>query len=252
MSRIRPQMRLKNRSSWLSRYVSGVSPAKDKDIENEKEAGREGQRGVNEEVLEEDSGEDQDQNDEEERNDDEADEERDHFDAVGPSTSVAPPTSTRSRIRRGMGRRFSSNTLRLDMPLAPAPFTKAQAETPGWDSPWNPHRSLAQPDAAHTREANGTAELRRGHSTGQFSASSSTAATRRKRGNPWKRKADRIRHYFLHNLYVPLVSVVFSDRAYWLSDLAFFKYPDLPCLESGVHVCDPRRSRPHSPIGARQ
>ncbi|KAG8896740.1 hypothetical protein FRB99_008683 [Tulasnella sp. 403] len=130
----------------------------------------------------------------------------DTFDEAGPSSG--PP----SRFRRALNRRVSSNLLRLEMPLPPAPFTKAQAETPGWDAPWNPRKWISEPDEAHPRDSRGAAsdaplELHRTHSVGRYGSHTSLdlSGPTAPRNKSWKRKRRKFRNWCLHNLYVPLL-----------------------------------------------
>jgi len=69
--------------------------------------------------------------------------------------------------------------------------------------------SYKQSKSAHTRDStgvvpNGTISLNRQHSSGQRS-STSTARPHRKGSTKWKKRSRRLRKYFLHNLYVPLI-----------------------------------------------
>ncbi|KAG8862930.1 hypothetical protein FRB96_000350 [Tulasnella sp. 330] len=193
--RIRPQM--KNRSPWL--FGSRRNTLDDKEANGNRNLPEDNEDHTSSDEDEEE----QEEEEREERNAEELEEERDHFDEAGPSSTSAPGTIS-ARRRRGLGRRVSTNVLRLDMPLAPAPFTKAQTETPGWDSPWNPHRFLAQPDEAHIPD--GSTPMPNGMLRQDSTFSTRSGKTgRRRKGSKWKRRTKNMRKYCLHNLYVPLI-----------------------------------------------
>ncbi|KAG8994280.1 hypothetical protein FRB94_008403 [Tulasnella sp. JGI-2019a] len=205
--RIRPHMKQKNRSSWL--FGSRMGMTRDKETDGQKADENGNIQEGNEDRTSSDSEEEEEEEEAEERDSEEREEERDQFNEAGPSTATGSRRpGIAARRRQGMTHRVSSNVLRLDMPLAPAPFTKAQTGTPGWDSPWNPHRFLATPDEAHTREGSmpvPNGGIMRQDSAGAFSTARSEKTGGRRRGSKWKRRTKKMRKYCLHNLYVPLI-----------------------------------------------
>ena len=127
---------------------------------------------------------------------------------------AGPSNASRRTLKKQV-----SHTLRLDVPLPSAPFTLAQTKTPGWDSPWAPHKyKIRHPGDAHVRsqsaDAIGSSSLARGASSGRMSTSSSSSppSTRANQGGYWKQKRRKWRSFCLYNNYVPLVSVPFLDR----------------------------------------
>lgn len=220
ISKPRPKQQ-RNRSSWIFGYALGsVNPTKVKD-KRSKEAGsgpaEDGNVDETSSSSDEDEDEDEQENhdedgDEDDRpNTDEEMEQRDGFDDAGPSSTLTP------RFRRP--RRASSNILRLDLPLPPAPFTKAQTETPGWDSPWNPRKYLPEPESAVSRDRVGASalELNRGMSltsANSYRRTGTGLSTKRPKSR-WQRRKLKFRKWCLHNLYVPLV----RDSRLWLTAL---------------------------------
>ncbi|KAG8930095.1 hypothetical protein FRC02_004625 [Tulasnella sp. 418] len=140
-------------------------------------------------------------------NQDDIAEEREDDQETSPGTSGG-----QQRRGRRAPRRESSHLLRLDLPLPKAPFTMAQAKTPGWDSPWAPNRrSLCEPGKAHTRQDSlsgpGRSELTRNASMGGLSEVSSrrTSMTGQSAMRRFRRQRKRFREYILYNVSVPLL-----------------------------------------------
>lgn len=216
----RPNMKGRNRSSWIFGYaLNTVTSNKGKEKRPEDALQEENQDNTSSSSArdaEDRSDQDEDEEEEDEDGDDDeddqehAEEAHDTFDpAAGPSSV---PERQKRRLRQGLSHRVSSNILRLDLPLPPAPFTKAQAETPGWDSPWNPRKWLTEPEQAHHPERRPSAEVNGGTLTGPGLGTypSRTSTTTRgaggsKRKRSWKRRRRKFRQWCLHNLYVPLL-----------------------------------------------
>lgn len=211
----------RNRSSWIFGYALqtvGSNKGKEKRPEDVLQEENQDHTSSSSVVDAEDrSDQDEDEEDEEDEEDDADDDDeehageaRDNFDqAAGPSSVPEPQ---KRRLRQGLSHRVSSNILRLDLPLPPAPFTKAQAETPGWDSPWNPRKWLTEPEQAHHPERRPSAEANGGTLTGPglgtYPSRTSEATARgggSKRKRSWKRRRRKFRQWCLHNLYVPLL-----------------------------------------------
>ena len=123
---------------------------------------------------------------------------------------LIPLTPTLSRLA-GLAPSFSrkrpqlQNSLRLELPSPRIPenaFTRTQAETPGWESPWTPHRRLH----GHKRggQLPGVGEGEEGESGEEDSGSPDRSA-----GGPWARRRKKWRHFWLHHNLVPLVRSYF-------------------------------------------
>lgn len=202
----------RNRSSWIFGYaLNTVASSKGKEKRPEDALPEENQdtTSSSSEVDAEDRS-DQDEDDEDDEEDGEhAEEAHDNFDQSAGPSSV--PERQKRRLRQGLSHRVSSNILRLDLPLPPAPFTKAQAETPGWDSPWNPRKWITEPEEAHHPDRRASTDVGNGDLNrpplGTYPSRTSEATGRggSKRKRSWKRRRRKFRQWCLHNLYVPLL-----------------------------------------------
>ncbi|KAG9016801.1 hypothetical protein FRB90_002134 [Tulasnella sp. 427] len=199
----------RNRSSWIFGYaLNTVGSSKGKEKRPEDTLPEENQDETSSSSSSEVDPEAQDDEDEHDEDEEEAEEAHDDFDQSAGPSSV--PERQKKRLRQGLSHRVSSSILRLELPLPPAPFTKAQTETPGWDSPWNPRKWLAEPEQAHHPDRQPTAEFnedlsRPALNTYPSRTSTLTGRAGSKRKRTWKRRRRRFRAWCLHNLYVPLL-----------------------------------------------
>ncbi len=200
LQKVRPSMKQRNPSAWLIDAARNAVGSRRKG----KRSGSGNEEGGESNANSDDEGDGQPQPSDVE----EVAEGGDTFDEAGPSNPVKPP------FRKRLMRRASSNILRLDLPLPPAPFTKAQTETPGWDSPWNPRKYLQEPAKAYSRDggarpARDVTDASRARSHGRSDVTSPDllgSHMEKQEGSGWKRRKQTWRTWCLQNIYVPLVS----------------------------------------------
>lgn len=103
---------------------------------------------------------------------------------------------------------IQDETLRLELPPPPpaAPYTIAQVQTPGWDTPWSP----SGPKYSGTTQQT----PRQLHKEASFYTNQDASSNRPGTSSSRKSKKKAFRKFILNNTYVPLVRLSEARAAY--------------------------------------